>query len=96
MIDDCRSPEEQAAFMQGMQAFDSGIGRDFTSKPAAERLQVLEQLEKKDKESTDPAFTFYRTMKRLTIQAYTSSQYYLTNVQVYELVPSRYKGCVPA
>jgi hypothetical protein len=96
MIDDCRSPEEQAAFMQGMQAFDSGIGRDFSRKPAAGRLQVLEQLEKMDKESTDPALTFYRTMKRLSIQAYTSSQYYLTKVQVYELVPGRYIGCVPA
>ncbi len=96
MIDDCRSPEEQADFMKGMEAFEAGIGRDFTRKSAAERLNVLDQLEKKDKESTDPELTFYRTMKRLTIQAYTSSQYYLTNVQVYELVPSRYKGCVPA
>lgn len=96
MIDDCRSPEEQAAFMKGMEAFDAGIGRDFTRKSPAERFQVLEQLEKKDKESTDPDATFYRTMKRLTIQAYTSSEYYLTKVQVYELVPGRYQGCVPA
>lgn len=96
MIDDCRSPEEQAAFMQGMAAFEAGIGSGFARKSAAERLQVLEQLEQKDKESADPELTFYRTMKRLTIQAYTSSEYYLTKVQVYELVPSRYKGCVPA
>lgn len=96
MIDDCRSPEEQAVFMQGMETFGAGIGRDFTRKSAAERLQVLEQLEQKDKEPADPELTFYRIMKRLTIQAYTSSEYYLTKVQVYELVPGRYQGCVPA
>jgi hypothetical protein len=96
MIDDCRSPEEQAEFMKGMEAFEAGIGRDFPRKSDAEKLQVLEQLEKMDKESKDPELAFYRTMKRLTIQAYTSSQYYLTKVQVYELVPSRYHGCVPA
>jgi hypothetical protein len=96
MIDDCRSPEEQGAYMQGLEAFERGAGRDFAAKSKAERLQVVEQLEKKDKATTDSEAAFYRTMKRLTIQAYTSSEYYLTKVQVYELVPGRYKGCVPA
>jgi len=38
---------------------------------------------------------FYSAVKRLTIQAYTSSQFFLTKVQVYELVPGRFHGCVP-
>jgi len=38
---------------------------------------------------------FYTTTKRLTILAYSSSQYFLTKVQVYELVPGRWSGCVP-
>ena len=95
MIDECRSPEEQAAFMQGMEAFERGIGKDFARKTQEEQLKVLEQFEQ-DKASTAPEAAFYRTMKRLTIQAYTSSEYFLTKVQVYELVPSRYPGCVPA
>jgi hypothetical protein len=38
---------------------------------------------------------FYATVKRLTILAYSSSQYFLTKVQVYELVPGRWQGCIP-
>ncbi len=37
----------------------------------------------------------YSVMKRLTILAYSSSQFFLTKVHVYELVPGRYHGCVP-
>ena len=33
-------------------------------------------------------------MKGLTVQAYTSSQYYLTNVQVYKLVPGKFISSV--
>ena len=38
---------------------------------------------------------FYGTVKRLTVQSFTSSQYYLTKVQVFEMIPGRYHGCVP-
>jgi len=38
---------------------------------------------------------FYTAVKRLTIQSFVTSQYFLTKVQVYELVPGRYHGCVP-
>jgi hypothetical protein len=38
---------------------------------------------------------FYSTVRKLTIQSYSSSAYFLTKVQVYELVPGRWHGCVP-
>jgi hypothetical protein len=38
---------------------------------------------------------FYSTTKKQTILAYTSSSWFLTKVQVYELVPGRFHGCVP-
>jgi hypothetical protein len=37
----------------------------------------------------------YSVMKRQTILAYSSSQFFLTKIHVYELVPGRYHGCVP-
>jgi hypothetical protein len=94
MIDDCRSKEEQDTFLEGLGAFEKAAGRNFAQASMQERAKVLEPLDR-DKESKEPAAVFYRTMKRLTIQAYTSSEYYLTKVQVYELVPGRYHGCVP-
>jgi hypothetical protein len=94
MIDECRSREDQDRFLEGLRSFEAGAGKGFAAMSLADRAKALESLEK-DKEAVDPASAFYRTMKRLTIQAYTSSEYYLTKVQVYELVPSRYHGCVP-
>ncbi len=98
MMDDCRSKEDQEKFLAGLAAFekqaDKISGKSFVKQSAEERKAVLTEMEK-DKESKEDAVAFYRTMKRFTIQAYSSSEFFLTKVQVYELVPSRYHGCVP-
>jgi Gluconate 2-dehydrogenase subunit 3 len=98
MMDDCRSREDQEKFVKGLEAFEAFTseknGKSFMKSSAAERVGILEAIEK-DKEAKDEKGFFYSSMKRYTIQAYTSSEFYLTNVQVYEMVPSRYHGCVP-
>ncbi|WP_158638369.1 gluconate 2-dehydrogenase subunit 3 family protein [Panacibacter ginsenosidivorans] len=100
MIDDCSSKEDQDKFLKGLTAFESysnkQLGKSFTAATATERGKVLTELEtQKDKDQKDDAAQFYGTVKKLTVHAYTSSQFYLTKVQVYELVPGRYHGCVP-
>lgn len=100
MLDDCSSKEEQEKFVKGLSAFESmakkDLGKSFTQANAAERSKLLAPLEaQKDAAQKDDAAQFYSRMKGLTIQAYTSSQFYLTKVQVYELIPGRYHGCVP-
>jgi hypothetical protein len=98
MMDDCRSKEDQQKFLAGLAAFEKQAekisGKSFIKQSTEERKTVLQEMEK-NKESKEDAVGFYRTMKRLTIQAYSSSEFFLTKVQVYELVPSRYHGCVP-
>ena len=69
-------------------------GKSFLKQSAEERKMMLAEMEKR-MDSKDDAIGFYKTIKRLTIQAYTSSQFFLSEVQVYELVPGRYHGCVP-
>jgi hypothetical protein len=97
MMDDCKSKEDQEKFVKGLEAFDAfsktKSGKSFLKSDKAERVSVLEAIEKTDEK--DGLHLFYNTMKRYTIQAYTTSEFYLTNVQVYEMVPSRYHGCVP-
>lgn len=100
MLDDCSSKEDQEKFVKNLAAFESlakkESGKSFTEATAAERSKLLTQLEtQKDAAQKDEAAQFYSKMKGLTIQAYTSSQFYLTKVQVYELIPGRYHGCVP-
>jgi Gluconate 2-dehydrogenase subunit 3 len=98
MMDDCRSKEEQVKFLSGLAAFDMHTekisGKPFVRQSAEERKSVLQEMEK-NMESKDDMVGFYKSMKRLTIQAYSSTEFFLTKVQVYELVPGRYHGCVP-
>jgi Gluconate 2-dehydrogenase subunit 3 len=98
MMDDCRSKEDQEKFLAGLAAFEKQAekisGKSFTRQSTEERKAVLEEMEK-NKDSKEDVDIFYKSVKRLTIQAYSSAEFFLTKVQVYELIPSRYHGCVP-
>jgi hypothetical protein len=98
MIDDCESKDDQQKFVKGLEAFEKytkgKTGSSFLEATSQQRSVVLEELEKMKAGDSEEA-SFYRKMKGLTIRAYTTSQFYLTQVQVYELVPGRWHGCVP-
>ncbi len=46
------------------------------------------------KDDTEDVTAFVKSMKRLTLQGYMTSQYYLTKVQPYKLVPGKFEGCI--
>jgi hypothetical protein len=98
MVDDCFDPAAQKKFMSGLQQFESVVknkyGSSFSNCAPAQREELLKAMEKKDGAPQD-AISFYATVKKLTIQSFASSQYYLTKIHVYELVPSRFHGCFP-
>jgi hypothetical protein len=98
MLDDCYKKEDQQKFVSGMEAFQKRakkqLDRSFVEATPDQRKTLLRSIET-DQESKDDLNFFYSTIKRLTVQAYTTSEYFLTKVHVYELVPSRYHGCVP-
>jgi len=98
MIDDCYPPDDQEKFQKGLTEFEAltkkKFGNPFTKCTPSEKIALLKSVENKNDIPPNAAF-FYNTMKRLTIQAFTSSEYYLTKVQVYKLVPGKFIGCVP-
>lgn len=98
MVDDCSSPEDRKAFEKGLQAFnkyaDKQAGSTFNSLTAAQRGSLLGALEARQN-VPEEVLNFYGKVKGLTIQGYLTSKHYLTKVQVYELVPGRFRGCVP-
>ena len=99
MADDCAKKEDQQKFMQGLAAFEKltkdKFGKSFLDCTPEQRHQLLTELEA-DKDPKDEALLFfYGGMKGLTIEAYTTSQFYLTKVRVYKLVPGPFKGCIP-
>lgn len=97
MMNDCYKAEDREKFVKGMQQFEDNVQQQykktFVQCTPAERGQIITAAEK-NKEAKDETAYFYNTFKRLTVQAYTSSQYYLTNVQVYKLVPGKYISSV--
>ncbi|WP_158559258.1 gluconate 2-dehydrogenase subunit 3 family protein [Deminuibacter soli] len=98
MVDDCFTKADRDRWQAGFAAFEKMSndlnGKNYLSSTPQQREALLTKLETVKDEKDDAAW-FYQATKRLTIRCYTSSKFYLTKVQVYELVPSRYKGCVP-
>ncbi|HEY4335382.1 MAG TPA: gluconate 2-dehydrogenase subunit 3 family protein [Puia sp.] len=98
MLDDCATADDRSKFLNGLQQFDAAAkargGKSFVKLEPAGREALLSAIEAKKLPDEELNF-FYTTTKRLTILAYSSSQYFLTKVQVYELVPGRWSGCVP-
>jgi Gluconate 2-dehydrogenase subunit 3 len=98
MIDDCYDPDKQNQFEKGLKEFDEfskkKFDKSFLKCTPSERSELLKSIEDKNGIPENVSF-FYNTIKSLTLQAYTSSQYYLTKVHEYKLVPGVFYGCVP-
>jgi len=101
MLDDCTSKEEQQQFVKGLKAFD-GIAKKKFNRPFVDcTIQQKDELvsnivnNTNNKEVSEDVAAFYKTMKKLTVQGYMTSKYYLTNVRVYKLVPGKFYGCLP-
>jgi len=99
MVDECRKKEDQQQFINGMKSFQDKCktykGKDFTSCTPEDKNAILSAIIADKDDNTDLKY-FFKTVKGLTIQSYTASEFFMTKVQVYELVPGRYHGCVPA
>lgn len=95
MVDDCHGPEDQQAFMEGLRAFagwaQKAVGGAFVEAGKEERESLLEHID----DAGDPAGSFFSLTKRRAIQGYMNSQYVMTNLVKYELVPGRYDGYFP-
>jgi Gluconate 2-dehydrogenase subunit 3 len=98
MLDDCSSKKEQDSFFKGMRQLDEvtrkAVGKTFLEASGPQRESVLTAIGDRKIPGDDLAF-FYSTVRKLTILSYSSSAYFLTKVQVYELVPGRWHGCIP-
>jgi hypothetical protein len=99
MVDDCATKEDQQVFLKGMEEFNklcqTVAGKSLVDCDSNDKKKITDELLVKMNEDS-PLKHFMGMVKGRTIQAYTSSEFFLTKVQVYELVPGRYHGCVPA
>ena len=98
MVDDCYEKEVQQKFTKGLKEVNNlakeQYNKSFIDCNAQQRNAIVATLEKEKEADTDRA-SFYKTLKSLTVQSFLSSQYVLTNILKYELVPGRYNGFAP-
>jgi hypothetical protein len=98
MLDDGYSKDEQQQFIKGMKEFEDLSQKKFDKSFVDCNLLQQEELVRNyinNKDVSDDVAAFFKIMKKLTVQGYMTSKYYLTNVQVYKLVPGKFNGCVP-
>lgn len=93
MIVDCYSKEVQSAFAKGIGQIDAvaqqQYSKPFTQLDTPQRIELLKGFEK-GAETKD----FYGLLKGLTVRGYLNSEYVMTNITHYEMVPGRYHGCI--
>jgi Gluconate 2-dehydrogenase subunit 3 len=103
MVDDCQDKESQQQFVTGLSQVDAAIKQKFNKSfeecSTDERKKFLLDLEEKNKKAEDndkkedlPAF--YSLTKRYSVQAFLGSEYVMTNVLVYNMIPGKFQGCV--
>lgn len=96
MVRDCYDEPAQTTLQRGLVLTEATaqqtVGKAFAACDTPQRIAVLTALTA----STDPAGkAFVDLVKRLTIQGYTNSEYYLVNVAKFNMAPGFYHGCVP-
>lgn len=94
MVQDCFEKPVQEQLGMGLARLDkeaqNRFGQGFSALKSAQKLDLVKSLAgRKDSEAD-----FLNSVKNLAIQGYTSSEYFMTNVTKYELIPARYHGCV--
>jgi hypothetical protein len=96
MVADVFSPEDRKRFTDSLSKVEEVskllYGINYGECSTAQKLHLLQGLNlSSDKDQK----WFFNTTKRLSVQAYTSSEYFLTNIAKFEFAPGRYLGCVP-
>ncbi|WP_338877189.1 gluconate 2-dehydrogenase subunit 3 family protein [Spirosoma sp. SC4-14] len=96
IVVDCYDPSAQDTFRKGLTTVDElagkTFGKSFAEGNTTQRTTLLTQLS----QSTDPAQKeFYSMVKGLTIRGYMNSEYVMTNLTHYQMIPGHYYGCVP-
>jgi hypothetical protein len=98
MVDDCLAKKDQEKWLAGLKKFAEGAekksGKAFVDLSAAEREKFLIDWEAAKLEDEELKF-FYQTTRSSTLYGYTTTEYFMTTVQKYNIIPGPFKGCVP-
>jgi len=102
MVDDCVNAETQKRFMAGMAQAQKAIadktGKDAEACTPAEWQAFFQDMEASKTAAPAPAQgdddlkDFYGRFRQLTIRGYLGSEYVMTNVFGYKMIPGKFTG----
>ncbi|MBL7858113.1 MAG: gluconate 2-dehydrogenase subunit 3 family protein [Cyclobacteriaceae bacterium] len=104
MLDDCYEMDAQQKFLSGFaqaqQAIEAKTGKEFEDCSLQEQQTFLKEIEegkivpqlKAGEENNLEAF--YKPFKGLTIRGYLGSEYIMTNIFGYNMIPGKFQGVV--
>lgn len=96
MVNDCSTPEEIEQYLAGLQALQQsveGANLDIGDMTGVESASFLKGLMEAPDSDVNLKYLL-KTTRQLTIQQFTSSQYFLTKHLGFEFSPGRFNGCV--
>jgi hypothetical protein len=96
LVIDCQGPEAAQRLSNGLLKIDS-FAKSSLTKPFAEfsAIQKADFLKGLETNSDPELKNTYSQIRRMTIDGYIRSEYFMVNVQKYEWAPARFYGCVP-
>ena len=109
MLDDCYGPDDQEKFTNGLNRIDQyayeQTRQNFLSLSQAHGEELIQSIldhpgvdeenENQDVQNFEDIRFFTHTTKNLAIQGYMASEYIMTQVMPYKLVPGPFQGKVP-
>ncbi|MCA0933408.1 gluconate 2-dehydrogenase subunit 3 family protein [Lutimonas saemankumensis] len=98
MLDDCFSKEGQEEFLKGLNSFNDAVttksGSFFNKLTEKERSSIMQSLEESAPvDENDKVGPFLKTLKQLCIFGFMQSEFIMTEVMPYSLVPGKYGVC---
>jgi hypothetical protein len=104
MVNDVYAPDEQQVFGDGMLTLEEACraqhGKGFLEAAAAERLALLERIDREQHAYTqartgDTPVHYFRMMKELALLGYFTSEVGYTQAMRYVETPGRFDPCTP-
>ncbi len=101
MVNDTYSPDEQDAFLAGLDALDrlcrEEHGAGFSALDDGQRLAIAERLDREqyDARQNGEPVHYFRMLKELTVLGYFTSEVAYNDVLEYAETPGRYDPCRP-
>ena len=96
MVVDCFEKKAQEDFKIGLDTIEKtaqqAYNQSFIKLTAAQKEEILRGLSNSEDILQKE---FFKAIKNLTIQGYTTSEYVMVNYYKYEMAPGHFYGCVP-